>query len=452
MARLLALLAALGLVAAAPAAADWTTYHGNGARTGAAKRGPAPEKTRRLWTRKVDGAVYAEPLVAGTRVVVATENDTLYAFDARSGKRRWRRHLAQPVPRTDIEAGLAPGCGNIDPTGITSTPVIDERRGVVLAAGFVRNPLRHVLFAVSLRTGKVRWRRKIDPPGVDPRSHQQRAALALSKGRVYTSYGGLAGDCGKYNGWVVGAPASGRGKTIAWRVPSGNRAGIWGASGPAVGGGGSLFVATGNSDSADEFDYGDAVVRLTPALAPVDYFTPADYGHLNVADEDLGSVGPLLLPGHRAFAIGKSGVGYLLDTRELGGVGHPLRSFGTFARHDSYGGLAYAGGEIFVPFRGDGLAAIRLRSGNRLSLGWRRGSFFAGAPVVAGPAAWVLAIDQSKLRAYGRVSGRLRFSASVPQPATFATPAVAGRRIYVAGERRLVAFGEWTTAIGPPAR
>src|SRR2546429_218052 len=83
----------------------------------------------------------------------------------------------------------------------------DARRGVVYAVAFLA-PARHELAALDLASGRVRWRRAIDPPGADPKVHQQRGALALANGRVYVSFGGLFGDCGNYHGWVVSASAS----------------------------------------------------------------------------------------------------------------------------------------------------------------------------------------------------------------------------------------------------
>ena len=232
------------LSAAAPSgpAADWPTYHGQPARTGVATAGPPLGRAHRLWTAGVDGAVYAEPLVVGGKVIVATENNSVYAFDVASGHQAWRAHLGTPVPGGELP------CGNIDPSGITGTPVVDRAAGVIYAVTFQR--FEHRLVALDLATGGVRWQRRIDPPGADPRTHQQRAALALSRGRVYVSYGGLYGDCGYYHGWVLGAPASGpSGRVLSYRVPTGREGGIWAASGPAVDGAGNLYVATGNGSS-----------------------------------------------------------------------------------------------------------------------------------------------------------------------------------------------------------
>ena len=135
-------------------------------------------------------------------MIVATENDSVYAFDAVTGSSLWGVHLGTPV-----SGGSLP-CGDIDPSGITGTPVADPRSGVIYIVMY-RSGFRHVLVALDVGSGTVRWERPIDPPGGDFTTEQQRAGLALSRKRVYVSYGGLFGDCGRYHGWVVGAPASG---------------------------------------------------------------------------------------------------------------------------------------------------------------------------------------------------------------------------------------------------
>jgi outer membrane protein assembly factor BamB len=416
---------ALAPAGATPAASDWPTYHRDASRAGAAPAGPPLGRVRRLWSGGVDAAAYAEPLVAGGKVIVATENDSVYAFDAGSGRLAWRTHLGTPVNGDDLP------CGDINPSGITGTPVVDAARRVVYVVAFVRG-FHHTLAALDLATGAVRWGRGVDPPGADPRVHQQRGALALSRGRVYVPYGGLDGDCGDYHGWVVGAPAGGpRGRLAAFRVPTHREGGIWAPSGPAVDTRGNVYVATGNGDSSS-FDFGNAVIRLTPGLRRIGFFAPRNAPSLNGSDTDLGSVGPLLVPGRRAFVIGKDGIGYLLRTAHLGRIGHPLA-----ARHlcpAAYGGLAFEHGTIYIPCT-DGVLAVRLAGLRPL---WR-GPGSKSSPIVAGRGVWL--IDGRTLEQLDARSGRLRFSASIGDTATFATPAAGAGRVYAVGGGRVVAFG-----------
>jgi len=231
---------------------SWVTYHGDKTRSGVA-RGPSIQNVQRTWTSPgLDGDIYAEPLTIGSRVIAATENDSVYALDASNGRVVWRTNLGTPVQSSTLP------CGNISPTsGITSTPVADPSTGLIYAAAFL-SPGRHELFALRERTGEVVWHRPIDPQGMDPLTQQLRSALTLANGRVYMAYGGLFGDCGDYHGWVAAVAADGTGPLLDYQVPTGNAGGIWAPSGPAVDDAGNLYVATGNSFSIGTFDFGDS--------------------------------------------------------------------------------------------------------------------------------------------------------------------------------------------------
>jgi outer membrane protein assembly factor BamB len=411
-------------------AADWVTYHRNLARTGLDPTSPRLAQVRQRWTRQLDGQLYAEPLVAGGRVLAATEGDSLYALDAGTGRVLWRVRLGTPVD------GATLPCGNINPSGITGTPAIDARSRTVYAVGFLQ-PAHHVLFAVDLVTGRVRWRRAIDPPGADPKVHQQRAALAVSRGRVYVAYGGLFGDCGDYHGWVVSVPAgSPRGALQAFQVPTQREGAIWAPSGPAVDARGNLFVATGNGSSTNSFDFGNSVIRLSPSLQRTAFWAPRNAATLNAQDTDLGSTGPLLLPGGSVFIIGKQGIGYLLDAGRLGGIEGQLASRAVCSA--AFGGSAYAAGLVYVPCT-DGLAAVRV-TGRALARAWRGPGFRAGPPIVAGGAVWTVDLDGGVLYALDARTGGVRFRGSIDHPAQFTTPTAAGPWIYVGGGNRVLAF------------
>jgi outer membrane protein assembly factor BamB len=417
--------------ASAPAAASsWNTYHRNLARTGLDPTSPRLGKVRHTWTRQLDGQVYAEPLVASGRVLAATEGNSLYALDAGTGRVRWRARLGTPVDGSTLP------CGNIDPSGITGTPTVDAANGTVYAVGFLR-PAHHVLFAVDLATGHVRWRRPIDPPGADPKVHQQRAALAVSHGRVYVAYGGLNGDCGNYHGRVVSVPESGPSGTLqAFQVPTQREGAIWATSGPAVDARGNLFVSTGNGSSTSSFDFGNSVIRLSPSLHRTAYWAPANVAALNAHDTDLGSTGPVLIPGGRVFIIGKEGVGYLLDASRLGGIGGQLASRPVCG--GAFGASAYANGLVYAPCV-NGLTAVRATS-RALTQAWRGPDFRAGPPIVAGGAVWTVDLDSGVLYALDARTGGVRFQAGIGNPAQFSSPTAAGKWIYVGGGSRVLAF------------
>jgi outer membrane protein assembly factor BamB len=405
---------------AVPAAGDWTTYHRDNARSGYLAGLPDPTRLDPAWNARLDGAVYGEPLVVGDRVLVATEADSLYALDLRSGRVRWRTTLGRPVALSELP------CGNIDPLGITGTPVYDPATGLVFAVAEVTGP-GHVLVGVEVRGGRVRVRRSADPPGMHPAPHQQRAALALSGGRVYVAYGGLLGDCGDYHGWVVASRTDGRGRLAAYQVPTSREGGIWGASGPAVDARGRLYVTVGNgAATGGAWDHSDSVLRLAPDLRLEDGFAPRQWPRDNAADADLGSMGPVLLPGGLVFADGKSGLGYLLRAGHLGGVGGELAEQPLC---EAFGGAAVVGSTLYVPCS-DGLRQVRVGSGARLDPGWKAPGAVNGSPVVGGHT--VYSLDPGgTLYALDADRGTTRASAAVGQTSRFATPTLAGGLVLV---------------------
>ncbi len=227
---------------------DWPTYHRDSFRTGFVAGASLGSTAHRLWTSdRLDGDVYAEPLVIGGKVLAATEQNSVYALDFTTGKQVWKVNLGTPVPLSQL------GCGNIDPSGITSTPVADPaaKRLYVVAR---LQPNHHELFILDTDAGTVVSHRTVDPPGADPRVQQQRAALALSKGKVYVAFGGLEGDCGNFYGWVVGAPVSGNDPLITYRVSPHRGASLWAPAGPAADSTGNLYVTSGNGYSGSTFD------------------------------------------------------------------------------------------------------------------------------------------------------------------------------------------------------
>jgi outer membrane protein assembly factor BamB len=331
-------------------AEEWLTYHHDFFRTGfdsyhrrasSNNNNSSSLSINNNWTSdRLDSIIYAEPLVARSMVFVATSNNTIYSLDSNTGKVIWQTNLGPPVPLSDLP------CGNIDPTGIIGTPVIDLRTQTIFAVSFLANTHTHELFALDINTGEIRLESPIDPPGSDPKVEQQRGALALSYyndsnngtrdggtgGReggviVYVPFGGLYGDCGQYHGWIVAAPipyltpissnnsisnnssasstgigTGGRGEgkqqlpLMSFQVPTRREAGIWAPSGPAIDQNGSVLVATGNGESSTNFDFGNSVIKLSSQLEKVvDWFAPSNWAELSGSDTDLGSVGPSIL-------------------------------------------------------------------------------------------------------------------------------------------------------------
>ena len=253
--------------------ANWPEYDGNPARTGVATGVPAAGPLTTAWSAQLDGAVYGQPLVVGDEVIAATENDSVYALNRVTGKTIWRTNVGPPVPRSALH-----GCGNIFPLGITGTPVYDAGNGLVYAVAETTG-YHHMLVGVSAATGAVKLHRDLDIPTTanQPAFNQQRPALAINGGRVYAAFGGLAGDCGAYQGSVVSAPLAGNGPLAQWKTPTSREGAIWGTAGPVTGPNGALWVATGNgaAGAGDHYDGSDSVTELSPALQRIAFFAPS---------------------------------------------------------------------------------------------------------------------------------------------------------------------------------
>ncbi len=413
-----------------PKNTDWTTYHRDNTRAGYVATMPDPQHLTRAWNSRLDGAVYAEPLIVGTHVLVATEGDSVYSLDSKTGKVQWRTNVGTPVPLSSLP------CGNIDPLGITGTPVYDPATGLIFAVAEVSGP-QHVLVGIDALTGKVRVRRSVDPRGIDIVAHQQRAALALSQNMVYVAFGGLDGDCSDYHGWVVASRTDGSGSLLSYQIPTPREGGIWAPSGPAVDASGNVFVAVGNGETTQgNWDHSDSVLRLSPTLHLEDGFAPTTWGQENATDTDLGSMGPLLLPDGLVFADGKSGIGYLLHANTLGGVGGQAQQTSICP---SFGGAAAIGSQLFVPCTG-GVRQVTVGSGATMTLGWQAPSQVAGSPVVGGHTVYSLDASNGTLYALDSTNGEVRTSIATGQTSRFATPTLAGSQIFVGTMNGVVAI------------
>jgi outer membrane protein assembly factor BamB len=431
-------------LAASPGA--WPTYHMDNTRSGNDVNEPTFGTVTNLWTSaQLDGMIYAEPLVVGTTVYVATEGNSVYALNASSGAVIWKANIGAPLPSTAF------GCGNINPVGITGTPVIDTANNILYAVG-VLAPVHDVMVAVNLSSGAILWQRSIDPATMDATVQGTRGALALSGGYVYVPFGGRFGDCGNYNGWVVGVPANGTGTILSAKL-TGQGGGIWAPSGAAVDAAtGDLFVATGNTFSTSTFDYGESVLKLSPTLSRLDYFAPTDWAALNASDTDLGSIGPAILANGWIFQTGKAGEGYMLKQGALGGIGGQA-----FSAHvcpgqtvdATFGGTAYAAPYLYVPCT-NGLEALitttpATGSTPTFAPVWQGAS--GEAPIVAGGVVWT--IDRAgTLLGLDPTTGATRYNLPlISATAHFATPSAGGGKIFVGAGTHVQAFGSPTATV-----
>ncbi|TVT35200.1 PQQ-binding-like beta-propeller repeat protein [Amycolatopsis rhizosphaerae] len=397
---------------------DWPTYHHDNARTGVAPGFAAPGPLSQAWSARLDGAVYGQPLVLGETVVAATENDTVYALAAADGHVLWSRHLGSPQPL----AGLP--CGDIDPLGITGTPAYDPATGLVFVVAELTGGT-HLLAGLDLATGDVALSRPVEPPRGTPSAHQQRAALTVLDGSVYLAYGGLYGDCGDYVGSVVAAPTTGLGPLRTYAVPTTREGGIWAPGGASVAAG-KLYFAVGNGESTSAYDHSDSILALSPELALLDAFSPAEWADDNAHDRDLGSMGPVVVGGH-VYADGKRGIGYVLDATRLGGIGGQLSAQPVCA---AYGGGSVDGGRMYLPCR-DGTRAVDLDPAGRLTVRWRAPVPADGSPTVGGGAVWTVDTRAGVLYALDTATGAVRGRLPVGAVPHFASPSLSGGRAYL---------------------
>jgi outer membrane protein assembly factor BamB len=492
MRRFAAVVLALGLASAARAQtadhADPTiaTYHASPDRAG---HYVVPGLTWQVaanlhrdtgFDARVDGAVYAQPLYwhppgrARGVLIVATEQNRVYALDAATGQQVWARDLGPPAP-----GAAALPCGDISPLGITGTPVIDPASRAVFLDAMIYNGRRaaHFVYGLSLESGAVLpgWPVDVDTAlrarGIAfyPADQNQRGALALADGRLYVPYGGHWGDCGRYHGWVVGLTLANPGVFGAWATTA-PKGGIW-----AVGGvgsdGHSLFATTGNTEGARQWGGGEAVIQLDPALRQRSYFAPANWKQLDDEDLDLGGTAaiPIDVPAGNGItplmiALGKDGNAYLLNRANLGGIGHPLLVAHVANQRIITGPAAYRVGDAaFVAFQGfrlacpgggeNGVAALSITAGPRLAgrPAWCGAFSGTGSPVVttsdgaSDPIVWVAGANgDERLHGFRGDTGQVLFAGGPDRMAgiaKFATILAADGRLYIAGGGRVYAFG-----------
>ena len=433
----------------------------------------------------VAGPVYAQPLYWRSPesdralLLIATEQNLVYALDARSGVPAWKTSLGPPVARSSLP------CGNIDPLGVTGTPAIDRHTQALYLDAMITDKAsgapKHKIFGLSLKDGAVLPGWPVDVEAALKASGQtfrsgvqnQRGALTIAGGAVYVPYGGNFGDCGDYRGWVVSVALQAPHTTGSWSTRA-RGGGVWAAGGVSSDGA-ALYVATGNTMGARRWSDGEAVIRLgldlTFSAQPRDFFAPADWLRLDESDTDLGGANPLLVnfpgatPLELMVALGKDGNVYLLDAHKLGGIGGSLltRRVSSDAIRTSPAYLASAN-EALVAFQGTGVGCPRGTSGDlvalkiatgappALSVAWCAAAHGRGSPAItttdgrANAIVWIVGAEHSnRLQGFRADTGAVVFAGGGPGEAMsevrrFQTPIAVGRHLYVAADQRVYAF------------
>ena len=407
----------------------------------------------KLFSYAVDGQLYAQPLYVsglsisgkGTHdvVIVATETDNVYAFDAdsngASGGLLWKANLGKPaaLPNPVIYPPGERYGPNIAPWyGITGTPVIDLASKRLYVDAFTddgNGAYSHNIHALDLTTGldavtPVRVGASVPGNGVggngtglagsdgttvtfDATRQLQRPALALVNGTLYVAYGSFS-DGDFYHGWVLGFDAGSLQLQSAFNDtpnllsspagPHADEGAFWQAGAGPSSDGSNLYLMSGNGDfdtnlDANGFptlqDYGDSFIKLSTAsstLTVSDYFTPFNQQQLSDQDQDLGSAGPMVLPDsvgsaahpHLLVGCGKSGTIYLIDTSNMGGFNSTTDNVVQKVNLGSgtWSNPAYFNGRIYFHGVNDVLKAFSISNGMLSTSPVARGSVSYGYP------------------------------------------------------------------------
>ena len=398
-------------------------YHGDPTHSGLSRSMPVVSGALKvIESIKLDGAVYASPIAADGVIVVATENDSVYGFDAH-GQQLWHVRVGSPSP------GYERACGDIDPLGITGTPIYSAQTGEVYLVAEHGGTVGHDLIALDLHTGKVRWRKDVDLPGPTPAAMQQRGAMAITGGRVWVSFGAQAGDCSNYKGRVVGVRLDGTGDPVVFDPSTRRQGGIWNPAGPTVDAAGHLYVVSANGSSfpGDAYDHTNSVLELSSSGKLLDSFAPTDWARNNQGDVGLGSQGVALIGTKWAVLGGKSGPVYVLKQGHLGGIGGQVDEKNVCL---SFGGAAVNRNVVYLPCT-DGVRAARVDDVGQLHVLWHTSESITGSPVIGGGRIWALDTTAGVLHALDPATGQSLGQADVGVANRFATPALYGADVIV---------------------
>jgi outer membrane protein assembly factor BamB len=311
----------------------------------------------------VDGKVDAQPLYVSNLnghnlVIVATEHDSVYAFDADTGAQIWHVSMLPAGETTSDDHG----CSQVTPEiGVTSTPVIDRSAGphgtayVVAMSKSGAGTYFQRLHALDLASGAEQFGGpspiQATFPGTGdnsngsviafaPGQYKERSGLLLLNGVIYTGWASHC-DFRPYTGWMIGYDQHSLAQVSVLNItPNGNEGSFWNSgAGPAADSNGNIFAlqANGTFDGAldaggfpAQGDFGNSFLKISTAnrtLAVADYFAPFNVAQENSIDEDLGSGGALVLPDfvdasgqtrHLAVGAGKDANLYLADRDNMG--------------------------------------------------------------------------------------------------------------------------------------
>jgi hypothetical protein len=475
---ILGITASRGLLPKSPAApsgasVNVTQHHNNPSRNGlyidpAFTVAAATGLTRDLnFNGTIVGNVYAQPLYiedgpdGAAMVIAVTESNNIYALNAATGTVIWQQNVGTAIPQGNLP------CGNINPVGITGTPIVDLGTRSLFFDAEVSG-VGHRIFSFNVDTGATNpgWPVTLNTAvsGFDSSVQSERAALGILGNIVYVPYGGRFGDCGSYRGRLVGVQMSNPSSVMSWATVV-TLAGVWGPGGVANDGT-NLFVTTGNGSTSVTWGGAEAVVRLQPGPvfsgSTTDFWAPTNWMTLDEFDTDLGGSGPIIVdvpgatPSALVVAIGKDRNAYLLNRANLGGVSAPVAqavvSTGTIiGAATSY----RTSTSTYVALRpvNNMLSAFKITATNppTIATGWTISSSGRTAPFVTSTdgtnnmIVWAAGSD-GRLRGYNGDTGDPIYGGGGANELmtgirSFNTGIAARGRIYYAADNKVYAFG-----------
>jgi hypothetical protein len=428
----------------------------------------------------ISGNVYGQPLYVengpggAAMVIVGTESNNIYALNATTGSVIWQRNLGTP--------GTGLPCGNVIPEGIHGTPVVDvSTRSLYLNALTMPSAgvFRQMIYSLNVDSGatNIGWPVSVEglvsgTAAFTSQVQGERGALAIVGDRVYVPYGGRAGDCGTYHGWIVGVKMSNPNDIMGWstRATGGT---AWGGGAWSVGGissdGTTPFLATGNTFSTGgTWRGGEAIIRLQPGPiftgSPTDYWAPTNWLPLDNSDTDLGGTGAMLVdvpgatPSQLVVALGKDRNAYLLNRGNLGGIAAPIAQANGIAGSPIIQAAATYRTSLgtYVVFRGSstmvGTFRITPSSPPMINTTWGVSQSGRGSPWVTttdgtnNAIVWVVGSEGSeRLMGYNGDTGAVVYGGGganelMTGTHRFNTGIAARGRIYFAADNRVYAF------------
>src|SRR6516225_429975 len=422
----------------------------------------------------ISGNVYAQPLYVeggpnGPMIMVVTESNNVYALNATTGTVIWQRtDLGPPV-----SSGLP--CGNINPLGITGTPVVDLiSRSLFFDALIDGATKKHFIYSLNVDTGATNPGWPVDVNATATYNgmtftslvQEERGGLALVNGIVYVAYSGYNGDCGTYHGWVIGVDINNPSNVHAWATTA-IGGGIWGHGGVASDGT-NMFVVTGNTfNTGGVWSGGEAIIRLqagpTWTGMPTDYWAPTNWLSLDGGDTDLGGVSATVIdvpgatPSQLVLALGKDSNAYLLDRNDLGGIGSPIAQANVGNSNRGTSAVTYHTSQgTYIGFHNDSnmIKAYKITPTNppMITFAWSQNQTGRGSPWVTttdgtnNTIVWVAGVEgDQRVHGYDGDTGAVIYAGGgdnelMTGTRQWNTGMVARGRIYFGADNRVYAF------------